>query len=59
MVTLSTEKLRKAELAVVEAQNELAKERTNGEENERAKASHILRRFSLQLSLLFIFLFLT
>ncbi|KAG0040078.1 hypothetical protein BGZ82_005326 [Podila clonocystis] len=38
-VTLSTEKLRKAELAVVEAESELAKEKALGEENLRAKIS--------------------
>ncbi|KAG0330346.1 hypothetical protein BG004_002119, partial [Podila humilis] len=37
LVTLSTEKLRKAELAVVEAEGELAKERALSEENLRAK----------------------
>ncbi|KFH65798.1 hypothetical protein MVEG_07901 [Podila verticillata NRRL 6337] len=36
-VTLSTEKLRKAELAVVEAESELAKEKALSEENLRAK----------------------
>ncbi|GJJ73231.1 hypothetical protein EMPS_05589 [Entomortierella parvispora] len=39
MVTLSTEKLRKAELAVVEAQNELAQEKAISEENQRAKVA--------------------
>ncbi|KAF9938941.1 hypothetical protein BGZ67_010206 [Mortierella alpina] len=39
LVTLNTEKLRKAELAVVEAESELAKERALGEENLRAKLS--------------------
>ncbi|CAO3569449.1 unnamed protein product [Mortierella alpina] len=39
LVTLNTEKLRKAELAVVEAESELAKERASGEENLRAKLS--------------------
>ncbi|KAG0097633.1 hypothetical protein BGZ93_002340 [Podila epicladia] len=38
-VTLSTEKLRKAELAVVEAESELAKEKALSEENLRAKIS--------------------
>ncbi|KAG0256225.1 hypothetical protein BG011_004691 [Mortierella polycephala] len=39
LVSLSTEKLRKAELAVVEAEGELAKEKALSEENLRAKLS--------------------
>ncbi|KAI8599525.1 myosin tail [Dissophora ornata] len=39
LVTICNEKLRKAELAVVEAESELSKERTLSEETLRAKAS--------------------
>ncbi|KAF9538125.1 hypothetical protein EC957_007221 [Mortierella hygrophila] len=39
VVTLSTEKLRKAEIAVVEAEGELAKEKAISEENLRAKVA--------------------
>ncbi|KAF9586407.1 hypothetical protein BGW38_005524 [Lunasporangiospora selenospora] len=39
LVVLGTEKLRKAELAVIEAEGELAKEKVTNEENKRSKVT--------------------